>query len=140
MSAQLPEKVAHLEIDVSPARELIKDRFRGHLEELWLYHQLILRVEERQLGTRTDRIGLGVHEIVSLEDEPPGAAPGPLALSKSWRRPKSGSRGVPGHLGGGLGAAAGLAFTYRRKAKPLTTTIRGTTVLAHLHYAATELI
>ena len=86
---------------------------------MWLYHQLILRDEARHSGTRTDRIGLGVHEIESLEDELPGAAPGPLALSKSWRRPKSGSRGVPGHLGGGLGAAAGLAFTYRRKAKPL---------------------
>ena len=114
-----PKKRCLQIIDVSPAQELIIGRCRGYLEELWLYHQLILLDETIQSCTRIDRIGLGVHENESLEDEPPGATPGPLALSKSRPRPKSGIRGVSGHLGGGVGAAAGLSFTHRRKPKPL---------------------
>ena len=79
MSAQLPKKGRAKNIDVSPAQELIIGRSRGYLEELWLYHQLILLDETIQSDTRIDRIGLGVHENESLEDEPPGATPGPLA-------------------------------------------------------------
>ena len=120
MSAQLPKKGRAKNIDVSPAQELIIGRSRGYLEELWLYHQLILLDETIQSGTRIDRIGLGVHENESLEDEQPGATPGPLALSKSRPRPTSGIRGAPGHLGDGVGAAAGLAFTFWGKRKPLT--------------------
>ena len=129
MSAQLPKKGRAKNIDVSPAQELIIGRSRGYLEELWLYHQLILLDETIQSGTRIDRIGLGVHENESLEDEPPGATPGPPALSKSRPRPKSGIRGVPGHLGGGVGAAAGLSFTYRRKPKPLIAMVMHSSVV-----------